>query len=87
MPATSSSTSIRFYARAVEHRDAGRQNIIVVSEIRPGSSREHAAMCPMYLGVRLVVAKGFERIHQANLINFGILPCCLPTHPTTTVSR
>ncbi len=32
-------------------------------------------MCPMFLGVRLVVAKGFERIHEANLINFGILPC------------
>ena len=66
-----------FYARAVEHRDAGRQNIIVAGEsYGQGSSREHAAMCPMYLGVRLVVAKGFERIHQANLINFGILPCC-----------
>lgn len=39
-----------------------------------GSSREHAAICPMYLGVRLVIAKSFERIHSANLINFGIIP-------------
>ncbi len=39
-----------------------------------GSSREHAAICPMYLGVRVVFAKSFERIHSANLINFGILP-------------
>jgi aconitate hydratase len=39
-----------------------------------GSSREHAAICPMYLGVRAVIAKSFERIHAANLINFGILP-------------
>lgn len=39
-----------------------------------GSSREHAAICPMYLGVRLVIAKSFERIHSSNLINFGILP-------------
>ncbi len=39
-----------------------------------GSSREHAAMCPMYLGVKAVVAKSFERIHAANLVNFGILP-------------
>jgi aconitate hydratase len=39
-----------------------------------GSSREHAAICPMYLGVRLVLAKSFERIHSSNLINFGILP-------------
>ncbi len=39
-----------------------------------GSSREHAAICPMYLGVRVVIAKSFERIHSTNLINFGILP-------------
>ena len=39
-----------------------------------GSSREHAAMCPMYLGVKAVIAKSFERIHAANLVNFGILP-------------
>jgi aconitate hydratase len=39
-----------------------------------GSSREHAAICPMYLGVRIVIAKSFERIHSSNLINFGILP-------------
>jgi aconitate hydratase len=39
-----------------------------------GSSREHAAMAPMYLGVRAVLAKSFARIHRANLINFGILP-------------
>ena len=39
-----------------------------------GSSREHAAICPMYLGVKAVIAKSFERIHAANLINFGILP-------------
>jgi aconitate hydratase len=39
-----------------------------------GSSREHAAICPKYLGVRFVIAKSFERIHFANLINYGILP-------------
>ena len=39
-----------------------------------GSSREHAALCPMYLGVKAVIAKSFARIHLANLINFGILP-------------
>ncbi|MEI7637619.1 MAG: aconitate hydratase, partial [Syntrophus sp. (in: bacteria)] len=38
------------------------------------SSREHAAICPMFLGVKVVIAKTFERIHAANLINFGILP-------------
>jgi aconitate hydratase len=39
-----------------------------------GSSREHAALCPMYLGVKGVIAKSLERIHTANLINFGIIP-------------
>ncbi|MHC5119746.1 MAG: aconitase family protein, partial [Planctomycetota bacterium] len=39
-----------------------------------GSSREHAALCPMYLGVRVVIAKAIERIHKANLINFCIVP-------------
>jgi len=39
-----------------------------------GSSREHAAIAPMYLGIQAVIAKSFARIHRANLINFGILP-------------
>ena len=39
-----------------------------------GSSREHAALAPMYLGIKAVIAKSFARIHQANLINFGIVP-------------
>lgn len=39
-----------------------------------GSSREHAALAPMYLGIKVVIAKSFARIHKDNLINFGILP-------------
>ncbi len=39
-----------------------------------GSSREHAALCPMFLGVQAVIAQSFARIHLANLINFGIVP-------------
>jgi aconitate hydratase len=39
-----------------------------------GSSREHAALGPQYLGLRAVLAKGFARIHAQNLINFGVLP-------------
>jgi len=39
-----------------------------------GSSREHAALAPMYLGVKAVLARSFARIHRANLVNFGILP-------------
>jgi len=42
-----------------------------------GSSREHAALVPLYLGVKAVVAKSFARIHMANLINFGIVPMTL----------
>ena len=42
-----------------------------------GSSREHAALAPLYLGVKGVIALGFARIHRANLINNGILPLCL----------
>jgi aconitate hydratase len=42
-----------------------------------GSSREHAALVPLYLGVRAVIAKSFARIHMANLINFGIAPLTL----------
>ena len=42
-----------------------------------GSSREHAALVPLYLGVKAVIAKSFARIHMANLINFGILPLTL----------
>jgi aconitate hydratase len=39
-----------------------------------GSSREHAALCPMYLGIEGVLAQSFARIHRANLFNFGIVP-------------
>ena len=42
-----------------------------------GSSREHAALVPLYLGIKAVVAKSFARIHIANLINFGIVPMTL----------
>ena len=64
-----------FAERAAANRDAGVHNIIVAGEsYGQGSSREHAALCPMYLGVKAVIAKSFERIHIANLINFGIVP-------------
>ena len=57
------------------NQKAGLANVIVAGEsYGQGSSREHAALCPMYLGVKAVVAKSIERIHRANLINFGIVP-------------
>lgn len=49
--------------------------IVAGSNYGQGSSREHAALAPMYLGIKAVIAKSFARIHQANLYNFGILPC------------
>ncbi len=64
-----------FYKRAIENRDNGKAGFIVAgSSYGQGSSREHAAICPMYLGVKAVIAVSIERIHQANLCNFGILP-------------
>ncbi|MGB5137057.1 MAG: aconitate hydratase [Candidatus Zixiibacteriota bacterium] len=59
--------------RALRYQDTG--SIIVGGQnYGQGSSREHAALAPRYLGVRAVVAKSFARIHWQNLVNFGILP-------------
>ena len=55
-------------------RAAGDGIIVGGSNYGQGSSREHAALVPMYLGIRCVIAKSFARIHVANLINAGILP-------------
>ena len=64
-----------FSSRASALRDSGLHNIIVAGQsYGQGSSREHAALCPMYLGVKAVIAKSIERIHAANLVNFGIVP-------------
>ncbi len=64
-----------FYDRAKKIRDSGKSNIFVAGlSYGQGSSREHAALCPMYMGTKAVIAKSFERIHTANLINFGIVP-------------
>jgi aconitate hydratase len=64
-----------FAARALELKDKGIAGIVVAGEsYGQGSSREHAALCPMYLGIRAVIAKSIERIHKANLINFCIVP-------------
>lgn len=53
---------------------AGKGIIIAGSNYGQGSSREHAALVPMYLGIKAVAAKSFARIHMANLINMGIMP-------------
>jgi aconitate hydratase len=64
-----------FAERGLALKAAGIGGIIVAGQsYGQGSSREHAALCPMYLGVRAVIAQSMERIHKANLINFGIVP-------------
>ncbi len=64
-----------FASRALALREAGKNSAIVAGlSYGQGSSREHAAICPAFLGVRAILARSFERIHAANLVNFGILP-------------
>ncbi len=64
-----------FAERAAALRDAGKAGFIIAGDsYAQGSSREHAAICPMYLGIKAVLAISIERIHAANLVNFGILP-------------
>ncbi len=61
----------KFHDRALE---LGKSIIIGGSNYGQGSSREHAALAPLYLGVKAVITKSFARIHMANLINAGIVP-------------
>jgi len=64
-----------FAERALGLKKQGIVGIIIAGQsYGQGSSREHAALCPMYLGIRVVIAKTIERIHKANLINFCIVP-------------
>lgn len=63
-----------FSARAKETKTRGGGVIVGGENYGQGSSREHAAMAPMYLGLQTVIANSFARIHRSNLINFGILP-------------
>ena len=55
-------------------KEMGQSIIVGGSNYGQGSSREHAALAPLYLGVKAVLVKSFARIHRANLINAGILP-------------
>ncbi len=62
-----------YYKRAMEHKEGG-SFIVAGKNYGQGSSREHAALAPRYLGLQAVLAKSFARIHWQNLINFGVLP-------------
>ena len=63
-----------YVERAREARAKGGHALVGGDNYGQGSSREHAALAPRYLGLRLVVARSFARIHWQNLVNFGILP-------------
>jgi aconitate hydratase len=63
-----------YVERAKEVRDAGGHAILGGENYGQGSSREHAVIAPRYLGLRLVIARSFARIHWQNLVNFGVLP-------------
>jgi aconitate hydratase len=62
----------QFASRCKEHQGGF---IIARENYGQGSSREHAALAPMYLGIQMVIAKSYARIHRQNLINSGIVPC------------
>jgi aconitate hydratase len=63
-----------YAARAAAMRDRGGHAVVAGRNYGQGSSREHAALAPRYLGLRVVFALGFARIHWQNLVNFGIVP-------------
>ena len=63
-----------YASRAKKQKETSDHAVIGGTNYGQGSSREHAALAPRYLGLRVVIAKSFARIHQQNLINFGILP-------------
>jgi aconitate hydratase len=62
-----------YYERSMRHKESG-SFIVGGANYGQGSSREHAALGPRYLGLKAVIAKSFARIHWQNLCNFGILP-------------
>ena len=62
-----------YHDRAIEYARSGSL-IVGGKNYGQGSSREHAAIAPRYLGLKAVIANGFARIHRQNLLNFGILP-------------
>ena len=63
------------YVQRANELGRDRQHAVVAGKnYGQGSSREHAALAPRYLGLRLVLARSFARIHWQNLVNFGILP-------------
>src|SRR5699024_10257187 len=63
-----------YYERGKETADQGGHMIVASSNYGQGSRREHAALAPKFLGLKIALVKDFARIHLQNLINFGVLP-------------
>jgi aconitate hydratase len=63
-----------YSVRAARQREVSGHSVIGGNNYGQGSSREHASLAPRYLGLRVVIAKSFARIHRKNLINYGVLP-------------
>jgi len=63
-----------YYDKAMDTRDEGGHAVVGGKNYGQGSSREHAALAPRYLGLRVVIARDYARIHWQNLVNFGVLP-------------
>jgi aconitate hydratase len=68
-----------YHKRALEVRPQGGHLVVGGENYGQGSSREHAALAPRYLGLQVVITKSFARIHWQNLVNFGILPLTFAT--------
>lgn len=71
---TFESVDANYVERADRVRDAGGHAIVAGDNYGQGSSREHAALAPRFLGLRLVLARSFARIHRQNLLSYGVLP-------------
>jgi len=68
-----------YYDRAMEIKDQGGHAVVGGYNYGQGSSREHAALAPRYLGLRVAIVQDFARIHWQNLVNFGVLPLTFST--------
>lgn len=68
-----------YYDRAMDTRDQGGHAVVGGYNYGQGSSREHAALAPRFLGLRVAIVQDFARIHWQNLVNFGVLPLTFST--------
>ncbi|MDO8734038.1 MAG: aconitate hydratase, partial [Elusimicrobiota bacterium] len=68
-----------FVKRALEAAKKTGGIIVAGENYGQGSSREHAALCPKYLGIKVIIAKSYARIHKSNLVNFGVMPLIFKT--------